>query len=465
MAELRLEQRLALKQILTPQLIQSLNLLILPRLELEQALKQEIEENPFLEAKEEGPSTNDKDEETLAEWQRFFDGLRLFPSVSEEIDESELETSVNREALVPETETLFEHLRDQIELVFSTEREKSIALEIIGNLDERGFLNLELSEIRDALIKAGLTPPPTEDEIEYCRKKVMELDPAGVGARDLRESFLAQLKAKELGDTLAYEIVKDHFDLLLNGNFKKIKQELNITDEDLFIALTDIRGLRFSPAADYGIFQPPIVPEISFEKIDGEWVVIYNRSAIPRLNINKAYLDLLRNRKTLDDKTRSFLRDKFERAKAWMKALVQREETIVKLGYEILARQREFFENGLENLKPMTMEELASSLGVHTSTVHRIVKDKYAQTPYGLLPLKFFFSRGYKDKKGGEISSRAVKEKIKELIENEDKRAPLSDEEISRLLSEMGLNVARRTVAKYRESMGILPARLRKGFL
>ncbi|MGB9561545.1 MAG: hypothetical protein ACPL6C_01910, partial [bacterium] len=332
MAELRLEQKLALKQILTPQLIQTLNLLLLPRLELEEAIKLEIEENPFLEVKEEEVQEKpDNVETTLADWRRFFDGMRLFPSVRDEIDKSELEEE-EREPIIPEVKSLFEYLAEQIELVFDSEREKTIALEIIGNLDERGFLSIDTSEIAESLAKKGVEPPVTNEELELCRKHVMKLDPPGLGAKDIRESFLAQLEAKELSDTLAYEIVRDHFDLLINKNFSALKKKLDITDDELFIAISDLRGLSFSPALDYGKPELSIVPDISFEKLDGEWVVIYNKSNIPPLNINKSYLELLRKEKELDERARVFLRDKLERAKAWVKALIQREETILRLG-------------------------------------------------------------------------------------------------------------------------------------
>jgi len=469
MAELRLEQKLALKQILTPQLIQSLRLLLIPRLELEQALRQELDENPFLEVKEEEEqrlqelSESESVETTLGDWKKFFEAMKAFPYAREEPDKSELEEEEEHEPVIPSEKNLYDYLKEQVEVNCSSGREKLIGLEIIGNLDQRGFLTLSNEDISKALATSGLEPPVTVEEIEECRRKIMHFDPPGIAARDLRESFLAQLEAQGLEDTLAYEIVKDHFKELTQKNINQLASILGVKDEELLIAIKDLSNLSFSPAFGYNEPSVMVVPDITFEKIDNEWQVVYNKSNIPNLTISKEYLKLLNKHEQLDDKTREFLKNKLESAKAWITGLIQREKTILDTAKQILHHQIDFFENGPAYLRPLRLEDIAKQLGVHISTIHRVVKDKYAQTPYGVFPLKYFFSGGYKRNTGEEVSSRTVKQKIRELIAKEDKNRPLSDDKIAALISRDGIKIARRTVAKYREQMGIPPARLRKG--
>ncbi len=478
--ELRLEHKLLLKQILTPQLIQSLELLQLPRLELEDALKLELDENPFLKVEQENPQADvdgtdtsavdidgadrgtTKEGMNLQEWNEYLlDGFRHYPSVRERIDRSALE-ELDLEPTVVATKSLFDFLKEQLQYVSRDEREFHIGLEIIGNVDFRGFLHLSAEQIARYLKEDGLEPEATVEEIEAVRKKIMGLSPPGIASRDIREAFLAQLKDRDLADTLAYEIVEKHFDKLKKLPRPRLAEELGVSQKDLEIALSDLRKLSFSPANSYGPSPQHIIPDVIIDKIEGEWRVIYNRGNLPILRVDKSYLELISNSEKLDKKSRAFLREKLERAKAWVDSLEQRRRTIVRTAETILKRQIEFFEKGKEYLKPLTLEDVATEMEVHPSTVHRVARDKFIQTPFGIYPFKYFFTTGYRRSDGKAVSRRTVKDILRQLIEAEDKSKPASDSALVELLAQKGLKVARRTVAKYREELGILPARLRR---
>ncbi len=465
--ELRLEHKLLLKQVLTPQLIQSLELLQLPRLELEDALKLELDENPFLKEEQGTSEREDTEQEAkmdLKDWQNYLtDGFRHYPSVREKMDKSALEDRELEPTLVAH-KSLFDLLREQLRLVAKDDREFQIGLEIIGNIDARGFLHLSAEQLLSLLEKDGIEPKPTAEEIEEVRRKIMRFSPPGIGSRDIREAFLVQLEEKDLEDTLAYEIVDKHFDKLLKLSRSQLAESLGVSDQDLEIALEDLKDLSFSPASGYEQDIPfhEITPEVIIEKVEGEWRIIYNHGELPSLRVDKSYLEMISRNETLDKKSKKFLREKLERAKAWIDSLQQRRRTIIQTAETILNKQLDFFEKGREYLKPLTLEDVATETGVHPSTVHRVVKDKYVQTPFGLYPFKYFFSTGYTKSDGQEISRRTVKRILKKLIEEENKNKPYSDNALSNLLKKEGVKVARRTIAKYRDELGILPARLRR---
>ncbi len=463
MVELRLIQRPELRQILTPKLIQTLKLLLLPKVELEAQLQQELMENPMLEVTSREQEQNPAEvEEGIREWRKLLDGLRL--------------TSVQLEEREPDAEhpdpltftryekTLYESLSEQLAVAAPNERIKAIGDFIIGSLDDRGFLPLSVEEIARELARLGeIDPPPSPEEVEKALRVVQSLSPPGIAARDIRESFLIQLRDLGLEDSLAYIIVRDHFSNLLRKNVIQLADSLGVSEEEVEHALEVLSHLTLFPAEGRGVTATAVEPDlIVYKDESGRWQIIYNDENIPELTINKHYLKLLRSSEDLNPEAKKFLLQKLESARWWIDALRQRRETLVATMRAILKFQRDFFEEGPENIKPLTMETVANEVGVHPATISRVVRDKYVLTPYGTFPMRRFFTTGIAAKGGGQVATEAVKRRIREIIDSEDKSKPYSDQKIAEILQSEGIQIARRTVAKYREQMGILPARRRK---
>jgi len=290
---------------------------------------------------------------------------------------------------------------------------------------------------------------------------VQTMDPPGVGARDVRESLMIQLKEMGLEDSLAMRIVRDHLNDFIERKYWKLLRDLGTTEEELKEAEDIISKLNPKPAsANFGDGAMPIVPDLIVERKDGEYEVIVNDSYVPSLRISPVYRSLLRKR-DLDEDVRQYILERLRSARWLLKAIHQRRTTMRKVMEAIVEAQRPFFDRGISYLKPLTLQQIADMVGVHPSTVSRVVSGKYVQTPHGLFPMKFFFSSAL-GSSDGEVAAKSVMDRIKELIENEDPNDPLSDEQISHKLAEEGVKVARRTVAKYREKMGIPAAKFRR---
>jgi len=467
--DLRLQHKLALKQILTPQVIQTMELIQLPILELSNKLKQELVENPMLEIKKEkqeeiktesldhdNSSTSD-----LIAYKKLFDGLQNMDSESSGaiIEDEEDFSPIER---VPFRSSLFDYLIDQLHLNDNSERINDLAEFIIGNLDDHGMLNVSLEELLEDAERLDIVEKPTLKELNEALEEVQQLDPPGIGARDLRESYLLQMGASEDFDSLAYIIVRDYFDILGKKNLPEMEKILGESSERIKEALHKIYLLQTKPIAEATKYEIAVEPDIEIKKIDGRWQVIYNSFDIPELSISKYYMNLLRKTHELKDDIKIFLKKKLDSAKWWIDALHMRRENMINTMKTIIKFQEDFFEKGPEFIKPMKMEEIAHEIGVHPATISRLSKDKYVQTPHGVFPVKYFFTRGLATDTGDDMSTRVIKGKIAEYIERENKAKPLSDQNIADILFTDGIQIARRTVAKYRELLGYPSARMRK---
>ncbi len=469
---LHLTQRQSL--IMTPRLQQALKLLQVPTLELQQLLKQEVLQNPLLEevdevvdqedlAREDSPEeqanqeADDPAEEDSIDWNEYLsDGTldRTFVPQSE--------TSIEFLEKVPVTRTtLAESLLEQLHFLNLPESQMRIAEFLVCSLDDRGWVVTPMEEIVDSL-------QVPQDEIEKALLVVQALEPAGVGARDLRECLLIQLDARGDRDTMPWQLIHDHFDHLVNRRFPEIARLLKVSGEDVQAAADEIATLNPRPGTSVSADDPKYVtPDLIVERVDEEYVVMLNDRNVPRLRISSAYESVIKEKKKADasteeKQTREFIQGKLNAAKWLISTIEQRRRTMIKVMNCIVREQREFFDKGIAFLRPLTLAAVARQIDMHESTVSRVCSGKYVQTPRGVFELKFFFSSGLETDDGEDVSARTAKNIIKTLIDEEDKKEPLSDQRIAELLHEKGLHIARRTVAKYREQLNILPARFRR---
>jgi RNA polymerase sigma-54 factor len=470
-----LHQGLHMKQqiVMTQRLQQALKLLQVSTLELEQILRTELTANPLLEEadpdeepddeREDTEETSPTDAETSVEvtgeevdWDEYFkDGFRGAATEQGYDDDDQLERPP---AYIPSGQ---EHLMEQLHLSVRDEREREIGEYIIGCLNEDGFLAAPLSEIAAYF-------DTDEAEIEAVLKMVQEFDPPGVGARALPECLLLQLAARGEEDTLAAEVVRDHFDALKNRKFADIARAMKISTAEVQEISSVIGELDPRPGlSSQAEGARSVVPDLVIEKVDedGDQFVVYlNDGNLPRLRVSRAYDEALKDPASRQDDAATFIDEKRRYAEWIIKTIEQRRRTMIKVMEAIVAEQKEFFERGAIALKPLTLQQVANAIGMHESTVSRVTRHKYVQTPRGVFPLKYFFSAGLDTDGGEEVAAKAVKLMIQEIVDGEDGRRPLSDKKIADLLAERGLKIARRTVAKYREQLGILNARMRKQF-
>jgi RNA polymerase sigma-54 factor len=487
MLKQRLQQKLLQK--LSPQQIQMIKLLEVPTMLLEQRIKKEIEENPVLEEVHDAEETENEadtplvsddsdtetdkndDEFTLEDYLNDEDipNYRLVASnVSKDDKREEIPFSVGV--------TFQESLKSQLGLTSLTNREKQLALYLIGNIDEDGYLRRKLSAIADDVAFA-LGIDTNEDELEKILYVIQEFDPPGVGARDLQECLLLQLRAKENGSipvSTAYKILKYHFEEFTRKHYDKIAQKLSLSDEQLREAINEI--LKLNPKPGGGFSDPynqsiqQVIPDFILDYVDGEFQLNLNSRNVPELRISREYSDMLESYSYNKDSATSqekeamtFVRQKIESARWFIDALKQRQNTLMTTMRAILSYQQEFFRDGDESkLKPMILKNIADATGLDISTISRVANSKYIQTHFGIYPLKYFFSEGLMNDAGEEVSTREIKKILQECVLNEDKSNPLTDEELMEALKQKGYPIARRTIAKYREQLGIPVARLRK---
>ena len=475
--QLKLSQHLTL----TPQLQQSIRLLQLSTVELNQELEKYLAENPLLEradlapdeaaraplppgsvpepqaANAEDSREEHRDEARSLEEQGFADEHTGTPgSLRREDDDREDFTQVA--AAEP---TLQEHLLQQVSLTGLTERDKRLAALIVGHLDEDGYLKSELEELREAA--AAVLPDLEIEELSTALKHVQNLEPAGVAARDLAECLELQLRAMPASTPhrdVALTLVSRHLDVLAARDFNRLKRVLGI-DED---ALREVRALVVSldpkPGRAFGTGDVRyIVPDVVVRKTGGRWIASLNRDAMPRLRINKLYADILQASRGNGGK---HLSGQLQEARWLIKNVQQRFDTILRVTQAIVDRQKNFFEHGEVAMRPLVLREIAEAVSLHESTISRVTTQKYMLTPRGIFELKYFFGSHVSTDTGGACSATAIRALIKQLVAAEDGRKPLSDHRISDILAQQGIQVARRTVAKYREAMHIQPANLRK---
>jgi RNA polymerase sigma-54 factor len=469
---------------INPRLYQAMDLLYMPLLDLQQHIKQEMLNNPFLELEEPAVSEEDglvkdaqqekeeKEKEDEIDWEEILlDGFEAGGR------RAEYEEREYYEPVTADTRDLYDHLRDQLTLMRLSPREILLGEEIIGNIDEDGYLTCGLNEVVQSLNQwledAGEdwaregdeeTPDPfSPEEAERMLKVIQGFDPPGIGARNLRECLLLQMRDADSGDTLACRIVDEYFDQLINHRWSEVSKELGITQKDVQTAADEIKKLDPKPGLKYAA--PPdnyVTPDLIVDKIDGEYLVFLNDTSLPRLRLSRAYREVAKDKNKFKGENKEFISNKLNSANWMIQAIEQRRQTMLKVMNFIVDRQREFFEKGVQFLKPLTLREVAEVINMHESTVSRVTNEKFVQTPRGVFPLKFFFSSGLSTTSGEDVSARGIKARIQKLVSDEEPKRPLTDQAIVNILKDEGVQIARRTVAKYRDQLGILSARMRK---
>ena len=470
-----------LEQRLSPQQIQLMKLLQVPTMELDQRIKQEIEENPALE---EGVDYEEDEYDNASDDEDEFDNDDPDFDISDYIDEdgSDYKTKANNhskddeERVIPLSgeSTFQEKLTEQLQLLDLDDTQYVIADTIIGNLDESGYLNRELESIVDDLaFSANIMV--TEQEIEEVLLVIQKLDPAGVGARDLQECLLIQINRKQDGDITRYTakvILEQFFEEFTRKHYDKITKKLEIEDQDLKEAIDEILKLNPKPGGsmkETAKNYQQIIPDFLITEFEGKLELTLNSRNAPELKVSREYEQMLRSyaegakRSKSDKDALMFVKQKLDGAKWFIDAIKQRQNTLLLTMNAIMNYQREYFLTGDEsNLRPMILKDIAEIVNLDISTISRVANSKYVQTGYGIISLKYFFSEGLSTDSGEEVSTREVKKILSEAIEGEQKRRPLTDERLAEILNEKGYNIARRTVAKYREQLNIPVARLRK---
>ena len=458
-----LTQTVSQTQTLAPQMRQSLEILQSNTLELQQLLRQFLETNPVLEHELSTLSLDDLDRkeadpDELVESPD--DDLRELAIMERRANGSSREDEERREYLynsIVGPETFQQHLADQLNLSALPDELRVAALALIGNMDERGYFDEPLAEVGRRL---GIPV----DDLERAKTILQSFDPPGIAVDDLQESLLVQLHRSNRLDSLEFRIVENHLNELARKHYPKIARELNVSVEEVVEAATHIAQLDPAPGTSFDPSSNPyIIPDVSLEKDgEGEWIAMLTNEYLPRLRLSDTYKDLVAT--SPDRKLRTYLRNQLREGRTLIKALDQRQATILAISEEIIRHQIEFLENGPRSLKPLTMNEVAEAIGVHPATVSRAVAGKHARTPHGVIELRRFFATGYKTSEGHAVSNEGVRETLQSIVHAEDRQKPLSDSAIQKILSQQGIKVARRTVAKYREQLNILPSHLRRSY-
>ncbi|MFT6179637.1 MAG: RNA polymerase sigma-54 factor [Akkermansiaceae bacterium] len=468
MAQTSLNQSLSQQQTLAPQMRQSLEILQANTLELGQLLSQAMEINPVLEDNTENESLDEitdsemEDSDNFDDWQETYDDdareLAIMERRNKGVSQDTADAREHFYNSIVAPLTLQEHLTEQVRESGLGKKAQADAIIIIGNLTDHGYLDAPLEDLA-----AQLQIPL--DRLDNALATVQNFDPPGVGAADLRECLLLQLDHLGIGAGLEAEIVDEHLDEVARNHFPQLAKTLSVSLETVIETIAHIRTLDPSPGSRFqNGGNPYIQPDARIIRGDeNEWVAELTGSYLPRLRINDQYKDMLAGSSD-DRKTRNYLRNQIRDGRAIIRAIDQRQETILAIARELVDRQEPFLQKGSRHLKPMTMNDIAEVIGVHPTTVSRAVAGKYIDTPHGLMEMRKFFATGYQTADGIDVSNEGVREALQTLITSEDSAHPLSDSKLEKLLTEQGIKVARRTVAKYREQLGILPSHLRKKY-
>jgi RNA polymerase sigma-54 factor len=481
----RLEQRL----LQSPQMIQAMQILQLPTLDLEERIQKELIENPFLELNEPGaddgsagdtgsPERNAELREerriegVLAELERYPQAERRTRNGSGEDGDKKLEAMAN----APDAEkTLAEALIEELAILDLDERRRDLAEYLVYSLDERGYLVSSLEEIaHDAMHSEDPTevplvgsdePPVTVEELASILTELRTISHPAIGARDLKEALMLQIEALGLSDPLLVALVKDHLEDVQQNRLPRIAKLTGRSLEAVKDALETLKRLDPNPGAGFGDSRADVItPDVLVEEIDGEYEVRLDRARVPDLVLSPAYREFLRAAQK-EGGAREWVKKQLEAARWFIDAVAQRQSTLERIARAIFTRQRGFLDRGVAGLRPMRMQEVADEVGVHISTVSRAVSGKYAQTPRGIFPLKFFFTGGTASESGEVTSQTSIKQRIAELVAQEESSSPLSDEELALLLEEKDhIKIARRTVTKYRKALSIPSSSQRKQF-
>jgi RNA polymerase sigma-54 factor len=476
--QLKLGQQLTM----TPQLQQAIRLLQLSTLELQTEIQEALESNPMLEVVEEGggetpEETRSREEEagsvdatdravdkqedaipndlpTDSDWEDTFDSYTPPASRAPDSEFTGLEQADHS------SESLHEHLQWQLNLTHFSDTDLTIATAIVDAIDDDGYFASSVEEIHQALAQ---DLDIEVDEVEAVLHRIQDFDPPGIAARDLRECMLLQLRYYDPETPWLAEarrVVEDYFDLLAKREFATLMRRMKLSEAELQQVVQLIQGLNPRPGGQITDNQPEyIIPDVFVRKIKGQWRVELNPEVTPKLGINSYYADMAKHNNSKDA---AFLKNNLQEARWFLKSLKSRNETLLKVATCIVERQRGFFEYGEEAMKPMVMHDIAEAVEMHESTISRVTTKKYMHTPRGIFELKYFFSSHVGTATGGECSATAIRAILKKLIAAENPAKPLSDNKLASLLADQGINVARRTVAKYREAMSIAPSNERK---
>ncbi len=448
----RLKQEQSLNQTLTPQQILQANLFQLNSANLEQRILEELEKNPALELSDNESYLNenqsDDENDDKFEWDQ--DSLDNFDnSYSDNFNKKQL--SVNDIPIKDELD-FHDQLKEQLKDLNLSIQELEIAEELIGNIDGDGYLTIETILIADRL-------DINELMVIKVLKKIQKLDPPGIGSRNLRECLLSQIEKKEI-DPMVWEILKNHFDDFANHKYQEIISNINCSESDLKNAMDTISSLNPKPGLGSDTLKNHnIIPDIIIDNSNNNWNININDNFLPELTVSVGYKKMLENQK--EKKVKQFIKSKIESAYWFIDALKKRHQTLYLIIDAIIKRQESFFSDG-KKLKPMILKDVANDINMDISTISRMTNGKYVQLSFGIYELKYFFSEGIKTDSGELVSNKTVKEILKTIIENEDKKNPYGDEKLSTILNQKGFKIARRTVTKYRESLKIPIGRLRK---
>jgi len=463
-------QNFALQQVLAPQLQQSLLILQTPLLELRNLVQQEMETNPVLEELSTELSPEERNGAEASAEDNFKEEFEKLATLDEEwrdyMAQSSSYSGRSQEAKdkrqfffdsIATQETLQQNLIGQLNQAALNASDRKAAELIIGNIDDNGFLQGTLEEMT---LNTGI---PKED-FERMLGLIQTFYPQGVGARDLRECLLIQLEREGKQNSLEYKIISEHMEDLGKRRFPEIARRMGMSVEKVQECANNIARLNPRPGQIFATAPPNyVLPDVTVEKMDGDYQVILNGEQIPHLRISNTYKDIMAQDGN-GSEVKDYIRDKIRSGKFLIRSIHQRQQTISNIAHQIVSRQRDFFEHGTSHLKPMTMKEIADAVGVHETTVSRAVSGKYMATPQGVFEMKYFFTSGYQTASGEPMSNTSVKEVILDLVKNEDGNGPLSDQEIVLILSERGIPIARRTVAKYRTELNILPSNMRRKY-
>jgi RNA polymerase sigma-54 factor len=444
------------KLIMTPELRQAINILQLTALELNNFIQDQLLENPLLEIVDENlPSSGENLEEGEKfdlEWQEYFN------DVSDLGYQKETKEYMPFEQFVSRTPNLEDFLEEQIRYYKLKEEDLALVRFVIGNLDKWGYFSLPIE-------KTALELEVSPEKLKEIVKFIQTLEPDGIGASDLSECLIIQLKKKNLLTPLLEKLASKYLKEVGQGKLVKIANKLNIPIEEVQRNVDILKTLNPKPASGFGSNQETrfIVPDILIEKIDNEYIVLVNDNYIPRLVVSNVYKEII-NSSQADDLTRNFIERKLHGAQWLIKSIEQRRITLYRIANALVEMQKGFLDKGKDYLLPLNLKDIAERIEVHESTVSRAIANKYVQTPRGLYPLKFFFSSGVSNKAGQKVSSEVVKKAIEDIINKENPKEPYSDQMLCNLLQQKGLKIARRTVSKYREEMGILSSSQRKRY-